>query len=45
MSPTGRKRASLLLVTSKKNMGMLQATFLLVLFSVFISLPDIVAAT
>jgi hypothetical protein len=43
--PNGRKRESLLPETSKKNMEMLRATFLLVLFSVFISLPDAVVAT
>jgi hypothetical protein len=43
--PNSRKRESLLPKTSTKNMGTLGATFLLMLFSVFISLPDAVAAT
>jgi hypothetical protein len=43
--PNSKKRESLLPETSKKNMGRHWATFLLILFSVFISLPDAVAAT
>jgi hypothetical protein len=43
--PNSRKRESLLPETSKKNMGTFWATFLLMLFFVFISLPDAVAAT
>jgi hypothetical protein len=43
--PNNRKRECLLPETSKKNMGTLGATFLLMLFSVFISLPVAVAAT
>jgi hypothetical protein len=42
--PNCRKRESLLLETSKKNMGTVGATFLLLLFSVFISLPGALAA-
>jgi hypothetical protein len=42
--PNYRKRESLLLETSKKNMGTVGATFLLLLFSVFISLPGALAA-
>jgi hypothetical protein len=40
-----RKRECLLTETSKKNMETLGATFLLMLFSVFTSLPDAVAVT
>jgi hypothetical protein len=43
--PTSRKRECLLPETSKKFMGTLGATFLLMLFSVFISLPDAIVAT
>jgi hypothetical protein len=43
--PNSKKWESLLPETSKKNMGRHWATFLLILFSVFISLPDAVAAT
>jgi hypothetical protein len=43
--PNNRKRECFLPETSNKNMGTLGATFLLMLLSVFISLPDAVAAT
>jgi hypothetical protein len=43
--PNSRKIESLLPETSKKNMGTLWATFLLMVFSVFISPPDAVATT
>jgi hypothetical protein len=43
--PNSKRRDSLLPETSKKKMGTLWATFLLILFSVFISLPEAVAAT
>jgi hypothetical protein len=40
-----RKRESHFHETSKKNMGAVGATFLVMLFSILISLPDAVAAT
>jgi hypothetical protein len=43
--PNNRKREIFLPETSKKNMGTLRDTFVLMLFSVFISLPDAVATT
>jgi hypothetical protein len=43
--PNSRKRESLLPKTSMKNLGTLGATFLHMLFSVFVSLPNAVAAT
>jgi hypothetical protein len=42
--PNCRKRESLLPETYKKNVGTVGATFLLLLFSVFISLPGALAA-
>jgi hypothetical protein len=43
--PNCRKRESHFCETSKKNKGAAGATFLVMLLSIFISLPDAVVAT
>jgi hypothetical protein len=43
--PNCRKRESHFCETAKKNMGAVGGTFLVMLFSIFISLPDAVTAT